>query len=139
MNMKQLTLAVGGAICALGLFPIFATASSAPAAYEVPLNSYGQPDLEGTWTNATLTVLERPKEYGSRLIMTPQEGKKKEGEDAKMYDAEAAPRDPKFKTTDLPHECGKGFSGAGCGYNFAWIDPGNNVMRVNGEPRTSFI
>src|ERR1700689_2038754 len=96
------------------------------SSYKAPLNGYGQPDLEGTWTNATLTVLERPAQYGARLVMTPEEVKKVEGDDAKMYAADAAPRDPQFKTTDLPHECGKGFSGAGCGYNFAWIDPGNN-------------
>src|SRR5580693_10044540 len=135
MSKKFTALLLGAAISALAA----ATAAPAAAAYKAPVNAYGQPDLEGTWTNATLTVLERPKEFGERLVMTPEEVKKVEGDDAKMYAADAAPRDPKFKTTDLPHECGKGFTGAGCGYNFAWIDPGNNVMRVNGEPRTSFI
>jgi hypothetical protein len=136
MNTKKsAALAVGAAITALMMMP----ATFAAGAYQPPLNSYGQPDLEGTWTNATLTTLERPKEFGARLVMTPEEVKKVEGDDAKMYAADAAPRDPKFKTTDLPHECGKGFSGAGCGYNFAWIDPGNSIMRVNGEPRASFI
>jgi hypothetical protein len=71
--------------------------------------------------------------------MTDEEVKKVEGEDAKMLADDNKPRDPKVKTTDLPHECGRGFSGAGCGYNAAWIDPGTTVMRVNGEPRTSFI
>src|SRR5271170_7376003 len=140
MSTKKLTaLLVSAAISALTIPAVFAAAAAPAGAYKAPLNAYGQPDLEGTWTNATLTVLERPKEYGTRLVMTPEEVKKVEGDDAKMYAADAAPRDPKFKTTDLPHECGKGFSGAGCGYNFAWIDPGNNVMRVKGEPRTSFI
>ena len=141
MNTKKLAaLLVGVAISPLLVSLGFAaTPGPAASSYKAPLNSYGQPDLEGTWTNATLTTLERPKEYGSRLVMTPEEVKKVEGDDAKMYASDAAPRDPKFKTTDLPHECGKGFSGAGCGYNFAWIDPGNNIMRVNGEPRASFI
>src|SRR5271154_1554909 len=136
MSKKFTALLLGAAISALA-----ASAGAAPAdaAYKAPLNSYGQPDLEGTWTNATLTQLERPKEYGARKAMTPEEVKKVEGDDAKMYAADAAPRDPKVKTTDLPHECGRGFSGAGCGYNAAWIDPGSTVMRVNGEPRTSFI
>src|SRR5580704_17163569 len=135
MSKKFTALLLGAAISAL------AASANAPAdaGYKAPLNAYGQPDLEGTWTNATLTVLERPKEYGARLVMTNEEVKKVEGDDAKMYAADAAPRDPKVKTADLPHECGKGFSGAGCGYNFAWIDPGNTIMRVNGEPRTSFI
>jgi hypothetical protein len=140
MSTKQsIALGFGAAISALIASSMFAAASATAGGYKAPLNTYGQPDLEGTWTNATLTTLERPKEYGTRLIMTPEEVKKVEGDDAKMYATDAAPRDPKFKTADLPHECGKGFSGAGCGYNFAWIDPGNYVMRVDGEPRASFI
>jgi hypothetical protein len=43
------------------------------------------------------------------------------------------------KTTDLRHKRGLGFSGAGCGYNAARIDPGTTVMLVNGEPRSSLI
>src|ERR1700684_3212745 len=141
MNAKRFTvLLASAAISALAVPTVFAaTAAPASGAYQTPMNAYGQPDLEGTWTNATLTVLERPKEYGTRKVMSPEEVKKVEGDDAKLYAADAAPRDPKFKTTDLPHDCGKGFSGAGCGYNFAWIDPGNNIMRVDGDPRTSFI
>jgi hypothetical protein len=137
MSKKFTALILGAAISALAVSA--ASAAPAAAAYKPPVNAYGQPDLEGTWTNATLTTLERPKEYGTRQVMTAEEVKKVEGDDAKMYAADAAPRDPKVKTTDLPHECGKGFSGAGCGYNAAWIDPGNTIMRVNGEPRTSFI
>jgi hypothetical protein len=141
MNAKGLTASLAGAAALALSIPVAlgATANAPSGTYVAPMNSYGQPDLEGTWTNATLTALERPKEYGARKIMTPEEVKKVEGEDAKLYAADAAPRDPNFKTTDLPHDCGKGFSGAGCGYNAAWIDPGTTVMRVNGEPRSSFI
>src|ERR1700734_4266302 len=113
MRTKQLiALGFSAAMSALIASPVFA-AIPAPGVYKAPLNVYGQPDFEGTWTNATLTVLERPKEYGTRKVMTPEEVKKVEGDDAKLYAADAAPRDPKFKTTDLPQDCGKGFSGAG--------------------------
>ena len=71
--------------------------------------------------------------------MTPQEVAKVEGEDAKAVAAGNAPTDPKVKTTDLPYNCGRGFSGAGCGYNSAWIDPGSTVMRVHGQPMTRLI
>ncbi len=141
MKSKSFNALLASAVV-LALIPAVldaAAASTAAGTYKAPTNAYGQPDLEGTWTNATLTVLERPKEYGTRKVMTPAEVKKVEGDDAKLYAADAAPRDPKFKTADLPHDCGKGFSGAGCGYNAAWIDPGTTVMRVNGEPRSSFI
>jgi hypothetical protein len=140
MNANRITaLLAGAAISALAAPAVFAAATVPAGAYKAPMNAYGQPDLEGTWTNATLSVLERPKEYGTRKVMTPEEVKKIEGGAAELFAADAAPRDPKVKTTDLPHECGLGFSGAGCGYNAAWIDPGSTVMRVNGEPRTSFI
>jgi hypothetical protein len=141
MNAKRFTvLLAGAAISALAAPAVFSAAGvPGSGAYKAPVNAYGQPDLEGTWTNATLTVLERPKEYGSRLSMTAEEVAKIEGSSAQLIAADNAPRDPKVKTTDLPHECGLGFSGAGCGYNAAWIDPGTTVMRVNGEPRSSFI
>ena len=141
MNAERFaTLLVGAAISALAPPTVFgAAAAPASGAYKAPMNANGQPDLEGTWTNATLTVLERPKEYGTRMGLTAEEVAKIEGSSAQLFAADNAPRDPKVKTTDLPHECGLGFSGAGCGYNAAWIDPGTTVMRVNGEPRSSFI
>src|ERR1700689_3594324 len=141
MSTKKFTaLLAGAALSALAVGAALAAgAPPAAGAYKAPLNTYGQPDLEGTWTNATLTVLERPKEYGNRKAMTDEEVKKVEGDDAKLMADGNKPTDPKVKTTDLPHECGRGFSGAGCGYNSAWIDPGSSVMRVNGEPRPSFI
>src|SRR5271168_5496721 len=141
MNANRFTALLAGlSIAALAAPAVFADpAAAAAGAYKAPMNAYGQPDLEGTWTNATLTTLERPKEYGTRKVMTPEEVKKIEGEDAKAVADGNAPTDPRVKTTDLPHECGRGFSGAGCGYNVAWIDPGTTVMRVNGEPRSSFI
>jgi hypothetical protein len=142
MNLNKLlalmiSASFAGAL--LSAAAISAHAAVPAGAYKAPTNAYGQPDLEGTWTNASLTNLERSKEFGTRKVLTDAEVKKIEGEDAKMVAEGNAPTDPKVKTTDLPHECGRGFSGAGCGYNVAWIDPGSTVMRVNGEPRSSFL
>src|ERR1700735_5464692 len=146
MSTKKFTaLILGAAISALaataattaaeaaGAAP--ASAAPAGAGYKAPLNAYGQPDLEGTWTNATLTLLERPKEYGTRKVMTAEEVQKVEGDDAKQVADGNKPTDPKVKTTDLPHECGRGFSGAGCGYNSACIDPGSRAGRGRRGPR----
>jgi hypothetical protein len=33
----------------------------------------GQPDLQGFWTNDTVTPLERPAEFGDKAILTPEE------------------------------------------------------------------
>src|SRR5436190_14753135 len=43
------------------------------AGFKVPRQSDGRPDLEGIWTNATTTRLERPANFGERLALTPQE------------------------------------------------------------------
>ena len=135
MRLNQTLARLAAGVAAAALIPTVAVAASKDAgAYSAPLNVFGQPDLEGTWTNATLTELMRPAQYGDRLIMTPQEVAKVEGEDATAVAAGNAPTDPKVKTTDLPYNCGRGFSGAGCGYNSAWIDPGSTVMRVHGQP-----
>jgi len=137
-NQSLICLVVG--VASAALIPAIALAAPKDAgAYSAPTNVFGQPDLEGTWTNASLTTLTRPAEYGDRLILTPQEVAKVEGADAKEVAAGNAPTDPKVKTTDLPYNCGRGFSGAGCGYNSAWIDPGSTVMRVHGQPVSGFI
>ncbi|HEY2676361.1 MAG TPA: hypothetical protein VGI65_05280, partial [Steroidobacteraceae bacterium] len=38
--------------------------------YKVPRSSYGQPDLEGVWTNVSITPLERSRQFGSSLNLT---------------------------------------------------------------------
>ena len=60
MSTKQ-SIAVGlaAAMSALIASSVFAAANATADGYRAPLNTYGQPDLEGTWTNATLTTLER--------------------------------------------------------------------------------
>lgn len=140
MTTRKLSVMLACAgLSVLAASAINAAPAPAAGAYKPPTNAYGQPDLEGTWTNASLTTLERPKEYGSRYNLTEEEVKKIEGAEAKTIAEGNAPTDPKVKTTDLPYNCGRGFSGAGCGYNSAWIDPGSTVMRVDGKGVSSFI
>src|SRR5262245_25164401 len=38
-----------------------------------PRTAEGQPDLQGIWTNATLTPLERPADLAHQEFLTPQE------------------------------------------------------------------
>jgi hypothetical protein len=40
---------------------------------EMPRLPWGDPDLEGTWTNATLTQLQRPAELATKSVFTPDE------------------------------------------------------------------
>jgi hypothetical protein len=139
----KLLATVSGLCLAFGMTHAALAADAKPAAktaYKAPRTVGGQPDLQGNWSNASLTTLERnAATYGDRLVMTPQEVAKAEGAEADARAAGNAPTDPNLKVSDLPVDCGRGFTGVNCGYNSGWVDPGSTVMRVHGEPRTSFI
>src|SRR5215475_1183407 len=45
-------------------------AGQAPAAFRTP---WGEPDLQGIWSNRFVTPLERPKEFGTRQFLTEDE------------------------------------------------------------------
>ena len=48
-------------------------AKGSPAPYKAPRNAFGQPDLEGTWTNNSLTPLQRPAAWANKTTLTPDE------------------------------------------------------------------
>lgn len=131
------------ALTALCAVPAAAAAQSSPAAlakgYKAPRNHWGQPDLAGNWTNATITPFERDAKLGDQLVLSEDEARSLEGVNAKLNEDGAKPTDPKLKVTDLPYECGRGFKGVDCGYNNFWVDPGTKIIRMNGEPRSSVI
>jgi hypothetical protein len=53
---------------------VVATAD-AQSSYKAPRTWLGQPDLQGNWTNESVTRLERPPEMGDRLILTEAEAR----------------------------------------------------------------
>jgi len=134
----------GIALCAAAatLMSLNVTAAepkSAKAAWKAPRTADGQPDLQGNWTNATITMFERPNEYGDRLVMTKEEADKLENAEFEGNKKADAPTDPKHGIQDLPTDCGRGFTGVNCGYNSFWVDPGTKIMTINGEKRTSMV
>ncbi|MEI7933122.1 MAG: hypothetical protein WCI21_08730, partial [Alphaproteobacteria bacterium] len=70
-------------ICAVAVISAaFSAASAAPAPaakYKAARLSIGQPDLQGTWSNVTITPLQRAPQYGNRTVMTPDEVRAAEG------------------------------------------------------------
>jgi len=88
------------------------------------------PDLQGIWTNVTLTQLERPEEFKGRHSIS---------------DAEAAAWAKKDKEEgsidgDLNNKVLRNAGSAGTGaYNDLFIDRGNNLARVDGRFRTSLV
>jgi hypothetical protein len=117
------------------------------AAYKAPRTSYGQPDISGNWTNASLTPEARVPALGERKAYTPEEAAKIEGQLRAYAAQDAKPTDPNAppptKGGDAPPPGTRAeFAAAGGGvggYNYGWLDPGSHIMRVNGEPRTSII
>jgi hypothetical protein len=115
-------------LAAVGL-TLASSMALAAGAYKTPRTAHGQPDLQGVWTNATLTPVERPKALGNKLVLSEPEAQQME---KRMQDF-AAESD---KPSDLSQELPKGNVG---GYNVFWFDPANKVANVKGERRSSLI
>jgi hypothetical protein len=103
-------------ITALACGVTLAAQSKAPAAsgsgWTVPRTPSGHPDLQGIWTNATLTPLERPKAMGDRRFLTEAE--------AASFEAQAA----RLRAT-ADDNLVKGEVGS---YNQFWFDSGSTIM-----------
>lgn len=98
--------------------------------YEPPRLADGQPDLQGIWTNVSLTGLTRPSRYDS-LTLSVEEAKQLEKMVAARAERGLQPTDP-----DAPPPP-KG-SGVG-GYNSFWGDAGERLAVIDGKYRTSWI
>jgi len=117
-----------------------ALAQSKPA-YKAPRTAYGQPDLQGIWSNATITPVSRPAKYGDRNVLTKAEADGLEKANADQVARADAPTPPDTTVGELKNaDCGPdGISGFNCGYNQGWKDPGTDVIDINGEKRASII
>jgi len=58
--------------CVAPMIFVAAVAAAQPA-WTPPRTPDGHPDLQGIWTNATITPLERPRELGAKEFYTPEE------------------------------------------------------------------
>jgi hypothetical protein len=99
--------------------------------WTVPRTADGHPDLQGTWTNATITRLERPKEFADKATVSDAEAKAFEKSDADELKKEDG-------ASDGPIIAAAGSSGVG-GYNALFVDHGSELARVDGVKRTSLI
>ena len=160
--MKTLGLTVSAALLGLAAAGAQAPATQKPApAAQKPAaakpsgtarTADGRPDLQGNWSNATITPLER---LGANLplVLTEEAAKEEERKIRAALDFREQDSDPNRAAPPVGGEARKspnaepsylervwqGGAGAVGGYNSFWIDPGEHVLRVDGQARSSIL
>jgi hypothetical protein len=95
-----------------------------------PLTEYGQPDIQGNWTNATLTTFER----------APGLGRAYSDEDAARIEGrERSSVEQGLQASDADRAPPEVTGSIGESYNQIYYDRGDRLARVNGEARTSLV
>jgi hypothetical protein len=96
----------------------------------VPRTADGHPDLQGVWTNATITPLVRPAVFDGKSTASDAE--------AKAY--EAKDHETNTLDSDVTSNFNRATGGPGVGaYNNLFVDRGSELARVDGVKRTSLI
>ena len=154
LTAALLALAVAGAQTpASAPKPLGAAAGQKPTAKPagIPRLADGRPDLQGNWTNATITMLERRPNLP--LAITEEAARLDENNTARALEAREAPSNPdrgappvggevrnspnaEPTNLELLWRAGGGLVG---GYNSFWVDPGDRVLRIDGQARSSII
>jgi hypothetical protein len=101
--------------------------------WQVPRTVHGQPDLQGNWTNVTLTPFQRPEGRGPTF--TAEEARQIERPD------DECPPNPGTVACGRSQAAGTSNEArlSGNEYNEVYWDRGSNLAVVNGEYRTSLI
>jgi len=124
-----LVLLGAAAFCVTVFFAAAAQdSSSAPKpqdagkSWTAPRTPDGHPDLQGIWSNQTLTPFERPSEFAGKAFFTKQE--------AYAFETQTV------KANDFDQRSGPGEKDAEGAYNQAWWDKGTHIFRTL---RTSMV
>ena len=109
-------------------------AAQAPASggrgWVVPRTPDGRPDLQGNWTNVTITPFERSEEQESPTL-TWEQVQERQGSAEARIERGAQASDPDRQAPTAGGSVG--------GYNNVYIDRGTNIAIVDGEYRSSLL
>ena len=127
--------------CHAAVLTVIAVVSLAPAAVagqatttsSAPRTPWGDPDLQGTYTNKTITPLERPEDLAERAFLTEEEVATLEQEAVDRNTRLAIRPAERTKASDNVDTRTDGTPGF---YNNFWLDGGTTVV---GTRRTSLI
>ena len=115
-------------ILGLALYPAAMVVAAEP--YGVPRTHYGAPDLQGVWTNQTITQLQRPDEFDS-LVITRRQAADFEFRRAALYAGIDSPAESETGELIAGEDPG--------GYNSFWMDEGTEMAVIDGQVRSSII
>ena len=107
--------------------------NAASGQYVAPRTADGHPDLQGNWSNATVTPVQRPE--GEEPVLTWEEVAERE-----QWDGVCPPNPGTVECGRAPREGTSDVAILGGNeYNEVYWDRGTRVAVVNGEPRSSLI
>ena len=116
------------------LVTCFAYSAAVSQNYEPPRTSGGKPDLQGYWTNASITTMQRSRDLSNAGLIIP---------DDEVARLTASNHQNVRQATDDNQVQGELPDGTdlarGRGYNACWVAPGTQFGNVLGEFRTSWI
>ena len=102
--------------------------------YEPPRTESGKPDLQGYWTNASITTMQRSRELADFGLTIPFD------EVAKLTNSNHQNVRQATDDNQVQGQLPDGTDLArGRGYNAFWVDPGTQFGNVRGEYRSSWI
>jgi hypothetical protein len=132
MKTKLLASAV---LASIAMIAAPSASAQAGAMYEKPKTSWGAPDLQGFWSNTSLTGMQRPAGVG--LVMTEEEARKLANRN--IYSAVAREEAGASKVDEKSSAELLSDKNSSRAYNRFWMDPGSGYSTVKGEYRSSWI
>jgi hypothetical protein len=118
------------ALIGVAILAFVCSSAMAQESWQPPRTPDGKPDLQGTWTNASLTTLERSPQFKTQEIPADRARQMEQARARMMLQANAPSNPNEGAPTD---------GNANAGYNSFWIDPGTQYGVVKGQTRSSWI
>jgi len=121
-QQARLTFMIAAAVAVIAMIPAPTAAQTATSAiddtWSMPLTAWGDPDLQGIWSFATITPLERPREFQDRAFLSNTE--------IAVANQNAATRASSERRAELTPE-----RDVALAYNQFWWDRGKSTGRTS--------
>lgn len=107
----------------LHVLPVGLAAETRDTGWQIPRTAWGTPDLDGVWSNETLTPFERPLAQADKPFVTPKEAAAAAARIQAARARDAVVRSPKTEPPPVGGNVGA--------YNLVWMDFGSSVVGTN--------